>query len=134
MLTEVDRLLGQPFDESPQGRRDQAILETLYSTGCRVAECAAMRLLDLDLDEGIVRVLGKGQKQRLCLLGAPARRAIAAWLPERRSASDPPPTSSSSSVGSSRSRPPMSSCAPSRAWSRPTRPGRRCWAEPGRSA
>lgn len=81
---EVDRLLGQPFDESPQGRRDQAILETLYSTGCRVAECAAMRLLDLDLDEDIVRVLGKGQKQRLCLLGAPARRAIAAWLPERR--------------------------------------------------
>ncbi len=82
--TEVDRLLGQPFDESPQGHRDRAILETLYSTGCRVAECAAMRLGDVDLDEGVVRVLGKGRKERLALLGAPARAAIEAWLPGRR--------------------------------------------------
>ena len=81
---EVDRLLGQPFDESPQGDRDRAILETLYSTGCRVAECATMKLADLDLDEGIVRVFGKGSKERVALLGAPAQRAIAAWLPQRK--------------------------------------------------
>lgn len=81
---EVDRLLTQPFDESPQGQRDRAILEVLYSTGCRVSECAGMRLSDLDLDEGFVRVLGKGQKERLALLGKPARLAIAAWLPARR--------------------------------------------------
>ncbi len=80
---EVDQLLGQPFDESPQGARDRAILEVLYSTGCRVSECAGMQLDDLDLDEGVVRVLGKGQKERVALLGAPARQAIAHWLPER---------------------------------------------------
>ncbi|MCA8950289.1 MAG: tyrosine recombinase [Planctomycetes bacterium] len=81
---EVDALLTQPFDETPQARRDRAILETLYSTGCRVSECAGLRLQDLDLDEGFARVLGKGNKERLCLLGAPARDAIAAWLPARR--------------------------------------------------
>ena len=80
---QVDQLLGQPFDESPQGARDRAILEVLYSTGCRVSECAGMHLTDLDLEEGIVRVLGKGQKERLALLGAPARDAITRWLPER---------------------------------------------------
>jgi len=82
--TEVDRLLGQPFDDDPRGCRDRAILETLYSTGCRVSECAGMRLLDVDLDEGTVRVMGKGSKQRIAMLGAPARDAIAAWLPGRR--------------------------------------------------
>jgi integrase/recombinase XerC len=80
---EVDRLLAQPFD-GPSGPRDRAILEVLYSTGCRVSECAGMKLADLDLDEGIVRVLGKGGKQRLAMLGAPARTAIAEWLPARR--------------------------------------------------
>ncbi|MCA8966616.1 MAG: tyrosine recombinase [Planctomycetes bacterium] len=81
---EVDLLLGQQFDESPQGDRDRAILETLYSTGCRVSECATMKLADLDLDEGVVRVFGKGSKERVALLGAPAQRAIAAWLPQRK--------------------------------------------------
>ena len=81
---EVDDLLGQAFDDSMQGRRDRAILEVLYSTGCRVSECAGLSIRDLDLDEGFARVLGKGNKQRLCLLGAPAREAITAWLPPRR--------------------------------------------------
>lgn len=81
---EVDQLLAQPFDDSPQGRRDQAILETLYSTGCRVSECATMDLAALDLDEGIVRVIGKGQKERLAMLGTQAMHAIAAWLPARK--------------------------------------------------
>jgi tyrosine recombinase XerC len=81
--SEVDRLLGQPFDETPQAQRDRAILEVLYSTGCRVSECAGMRLRDLDLDEGVVRVLGKGQKERLAMLGKPACAAIGAWLPLR---------------------------------------------------
>jgi site-specific recombinase XerD len=82
--TEVDTLLGQTFDESPQGHRDRAILEVLYSTGCRVGECAGMRLLDVDLDERVVRVLGKGQKERIALLGGPAVRAVTDWLPARR--------------------------------------------------
>lgn len=81
---QVDLLLGQPFDDTPQGLRDRAILEVLYSSGCRVSECAGMQLRDLDLDEGFARVLGKGQKERLALLGRPARDAVAAWLPARR--------------------------------------------------
>ncbi len=81
---QVDLLLGQPFDDTPQGLRDRAILEVLYSSGCRVSECAGMQLRDLDLDEGFVRVLGKGQKERLALLGRPARDAVAVWLPARR--------------------------------------------------
>jgi len=80
---EVDQLLAQPFDESAQGQRDRAILEVLYSTGCRVSECAGMRLRDLDLDEAVVRVVGKGRKERIAMLGKPACAAIGSWLPLR---------------------------------------------------
>ncbi|MEQ1632280.1 MAG: tyrosine recombinase [Planctomycetota bacterium] len=81
---EVDQLLAQPFDDSPQGRRDRAVLEVLYSTGCRVSECAGLLLSQMDLDEGFARVLGKGGKQRLAMLGKPAIDAIRRWLPARR--------------------------------------------------
>ena len=80
---EVDQLLAQPFGESAQGQRDRAILEVLYSTGCRVSECAGMRLRDLDLDEAVVRVVGKGRKERIAMLGKPACAAIGSWLPLR---------------------------------------------------
>ena len=53
--TEVDALLGQTFAETPQGLRDRAILELLYSTGCRVSECAGLRMRALDLEEEIGR-------------------------------------------------------------------------------
>lgn len=82
--TEVDALLGQPFEDTPQGRRDRAVLEVLYSTGCRVSECKGLLLSRIDLDEGFARVLGKGNKQRLAMLGEPALDAIRAWLPHRR--------------------------------------------------
>lgn len=81
---EVDKLLAQPFGDSHQGLRDRAILETLYSTGCRVSECAGMDLASIDLHEGTARVLGKGNKQRLAMLGGPALDAIQRWLPSRR--------------------------------------------------
>ena len=83
---EVDALLGLEFAANFFGARDRAVLELLYSTGCRVAECAGIRLRDLELDDGdggVVRLFGKGRKERLGLLGGPARRAIAAWLPWR---------------------------------------------------
>ena len=80
---EVQRLLEQPFPVTFQGRRDLAILELLYSTGCRVAEAAGLSLRDVDLDEGVARVLGKGRVERLTLLGSNAVRALESYLPER---------------------------------------------------
>ncbi|MHC5066254.1 MAG: tyrosine recombinase [Planctomycetota bacterium] len=87
ILTEVqvDELLSQTFAADFFGRRDQAILEFLYSTGCRVSEAASTRILDMDLDEGTVRVLGKGRKERLCLLGSKAVRCLVEYLPARKS-------------------------------------------------
>ncbi|MEY4828690.1 MAG: hypothetical protein RLZZ562_486 [Planctomycetota bacterium] len=81
---EVDQLLGQEFGDDAQSLRDRAALETLYSTGCRVSECAGLKLTAIDLDEGTARLLGKGNKQRLALLGGPAVAAIRAWLPARK--------------------------------------------------
>lgn len=82
-VPQVDQLLGVPFDEDFAGRRDKAILEVLYSTGCRVSEAATLSLRQIDLDEGLARVLGKGRKERLALLGRPALAAITAYLPLR---------------------------------------------------
>jgi len=60
--------------------RDTAILEILYSTGMRVSELAGMNTNDIDLLAGVVKVRGKGKKERLCLLGKPAVKAIQATL------------------------------------------------------
>ena len=82
-VAEVERLLELTFPEDFAGRRDRAILEVLYSTGCRVGEVEGLELARVDLEAGTVLVRGKGKKQRLGLLGRPARAAIVAWLPER---------------------------------------------------
>jgi integrase/recombinase XerC len=79
------RLLSAPPGESPLGLRDRAILETLYSAGLRVSELTGLNVDDLDLDDGIATVRGKGRRERLALLGGPAQSAIRAWL-ETRSA------------------------------------------------
>lgn len=63
--------------------RDAAILELLYSTGMRVGECTALTEPQIDFLSGIVRVLGKGKKERLCMLGRPASRALRAALEAR---------------------------------------------------
>lgn len=64
--------------------RDAAIFETLYSTGARVAEIAALTQAQVDLTRGICIVRGKGNKERLCILGEPAQRAIAAMREQAR--------------------------------------------------
>jgi len=78
--------------------RDRAIVETAYAAGLRISELAAADLGALDLRRGEVRVLGKGRKERIGLLGGPARRALADYLEdgrpallERRHAGDGPP-------------------------------------------
>jgi integrase/recombinase XerD len=64
--------------------RDRALLETLYAAGLRISELSEARLADLDLARGELRVLGKGRKERIGLLGAPAQDALAAYLAEGR--------------------------------------------------
>lgn len=66
-------------DEGPLAVRDLAILEVLYGGGIRVAELCSLDLADVDDDRGLLRVVGKGDKQRSVPLGAPARRALDAW-------------------------------------------------------
>ena len=80
---EVDRLLAAPVPLDPAGRRDRAMLETLYSAGVRVSELVGLNIDDLDLGEGLFVVRGKGRKERLALLGGPAKRALADWLADR---------------------------------------------------
>jgi integrase/recombinase XerD len=64
----------------PVARRDRAILEVLYGTGVRIAELVGLSLGDLDLGDALVRVLGKGSKERVIPLGRCAREALADWL------------------------------------------------------
>jgi integrase/recombinase XerC len=73
---EVGRLLLAPPASATAGLRDRAILETMYSAGLRVSELVALRDGDLDLHEQIVRVRGKGRKERISPLGSHAIRAI----------------------------------------------------------
>jgi integrase/recombinase XerC len=81
-VADMGRLLDTPGDD-PLGRRDRAIFETLYSAGLRVSELVGLDLADCDLAEGVVIVRGKGKKERLALLGEPATKAVAGWLPDR---------------------------------------------------
>ncbi len=68
----------------PLALRDVAIIETAYAGGLRISELAAARLADLDLGRGELRVLGKGRKERVTLLGGPAKEALNAYLAEGR--------------------------------------------------
>ena len=79
---EVEGLLGAVSGGSPKALRDRAILELLYSTGMRISELCGLDLDDLFLDEGVVRVYGKGGKERLVPVGRYAREACEAWLGE----------------------------------------------------
>jgi integrase/recombinase XerD len=77
---EVEALIEQPDPSTPLGLRDRAILETLYATGLRVSELTGLTLSGLNLDRGLVRVVGKGGKERLVPLGERAIEALEAWL------------------------------------------------------
>ena len=82
---QIGKLLVAPPKDQPLGLRDRAILETLYSAGLRVSELVGIDFEDLDLDDGLVRVRGKGKKERLAPLGSHAVRAIRKWERARRS-------------------------------------------------
>lgn len=84
---EITRLIESPSVETPAGLRDRAILETLYSTGMRVSELAALNFDSIDFISGIVKVLGKGKKERLVPIGDKAIRAIRTYLEKRNNQS-----------------------------------------------
>ncbi|MBW1741033.1 MAG: tyrosine recombinase XerC [Deltaproteobacteria bacterium] len=82
-VDEVFRLLDGVKGESVLALRNRAIIETLYSTGVRVAELAGLDIRDVDFDKGFMRVLGKGNKERLVPVGKKALTCIRAYLEKR---------------------------------------------------
>jgi integrase/recombinase XerC len=87
---EVGRLLIAPNVHEPLGLRDHAILETMYSGGLRVSEVVGLNDGDLDFEEGIARIRGKGRKERLSPLGKYAIEALHNYLKQRTLASEVP--------------------------------------------
>ncbi|MBI2867564.1 MAG: tyrosine recombinase XerC [Chloroflexi bacterium] len=79
-------LLDAPGQDTPLGLRDKALLEMLYATGVRVSEAASLTLRNVDLGERELRVLGKGNKERIVLMGTPACDALRAYLKHGRPA------------------------------------------------
>jgi integrase/recombinase XerC len=82
-VDEVFRLLDAPGADDTFAARDKAILEMLYSTGMRVSELSGLDMDALDLETEMVRIAGKGNKERLGPVGAPAIEAIHRYLPQR---------------------------------------------------
>lgn len=77
---QVDRLLAAPEGGTPRARRDRALLELLYATGCRASEVSTLRVGDVHLAENFCTCRGKGNKERVVPLGRRAVGALAAWL------------------------------------------------------
>jgi integrase/recombinase XerC len=87
---EIGKLLDAPPATSAAGLRDRAILETMYSAGLRVSETVGVNDSDLDLAEGLVRVRGKGRRERLAPIGTFAAKALTRWLAVRQAARSQP--------------------------------------------
>ncbi|HET9352287.1 MAG TPA: site-specific tyrosine recombinase XerD [Burkholderiales bacterium] len=85
---DVEALLATPNTATPLGLRDRAMLETLYATGLRVSELVALKTFEVNLDANVVRVLGKGSKERLVPLGEEAADWISRYLKTRDGKSD----------------------------------------------
>jgi len=83
---QVEALLQAPRGDAPRSLRDRAMLETMYATGLRVSELTSLRLTGLSLADGLVRVVGKGSKERVVPLGEMARRSVSAYLERGRPA------------------------------------------------
>ena len=85
-LTEeqVDSLLAAPDTGTALGLRDKAMLELMYATGLRVSELVGLELSNINLNQGVVRVIGKGQKERLVPIGDEAHESLNAYLTDSR--------------------------------------------------
>jgi integrase/recombinase XerD len=85
-LGEVDRLLAQPDTSTPRGLRDKALLEVLYASGMRVSELVGIKPGDLNLDEGYLTCIGKGDKQRIVPIGEQASDWLQRYIRDGRPA------------------------------------------------
>lgn len=83
-IEEVDRIISSVDLSAPEGHRNRAILEVLYSCGLRVSELVSLRISDLFFEDSFIRVTGKGNKQRLVPIGEPAVRAVQFYLSQTR--------------------------------------------------
>jgi integrase/recombinase XerD len=83
---QVEALLAAPDVESPLGLRDRTMIELMYASGLRVSELVGLKTVHVGLDEGALRVTGKGSKERLVPFGAEAHAWIRRWLAEGRGA------------------------------------------------
>jgi len=110
-MDEMSRLLEAPDASGPLGRRDRAILELFYASGLRLSELVGLDVEDVNLPARIVRVTGKGDKERLVPFNTSAQKALRAWYSDRaslRSGSTPNsqlPTPKGSRPGAQRPRP-----------------------------
>ena len=81
---QVERLLAAPAEDTALGQRDRAMLELMYASGLRVSELVGLKTFHLGLNEGVLRVMGKGNKERLVPFGQVAREWINVYLAEAR--------------------------------------------------
>lgn len=84
--SQIEALLNAPPADSPLGLRDRALLETCYSAGLRVSELVGVDLEDVDLHQGVLRIRGKGKRERMAPLGRYALAALGRWLAVRKPA------------------------------------------------
>ena len=83
-VAEIDTIISTVDLSKPEGQRNRAILETLYSCGLRVSELCTLKLSDLYFEEGFIKVTGKGNKQRLVPISPRAIKEIRYWLEDRK--------------------------------------------------
>ncbi|HYW56472.1 MAG TPA: site-specific tyrosine recombinase XerD [Polaromonas sp.] len=81
---QVESLLAAPSEDAPLGLRDRAMLELMYASGLRVSELVGLKTFHLGMNEGVLRVMGKGSKERLVPFGQVAREAVAQYIAEAR--------------------------------------------------
>ncbi len=84
-VQEIDKMLGMLDLSKPVGRRNRAMLEVLYSCGLRVSELVELRMTSIHREEGFVRIVGKGNKERLVPISRHALREIDLYMPDRHS-------------------------------------------------
>ena len=81
---EVEKLLAQPHGTEPAALRDRALLEVMYACGLRASEAIGLELMDVDIEEGVLRARGKGSKERVVPIGQAALKALRIYLERGR--------------------------------------------------